>query len=238
MNKKVVALAGSPRRRSFTEKILDLFLAGMEPAACKKYYPQRMAIKYCQGCMACWFKTPGRCTIKDEMTAFLKTEIETADVVILASPVYVDGFSAQLKTVLDRCFALLDPLLVFDEKGRCRHQRFKPRAQTAVLISTCGFSEKVNFEPLRRHFAAVCQNLHWQNGGEILIPAGALGFVAGAYDEKYKAVQKAGREFAETGRVSARTMQVISAEIMPAEDYVAMVNKFFEKQRRREDDGP
>ena len=238
VNKKVVALAGSPRRRSFTEKILNLFLSGMDPAACKKYYPHRMAIEYCRGCMACWFKTPGQCTIKDEMTAYLKTEIETADVVILASPVYVDGFSAQLKTVLDRCFALLDPLLVLDEKGRCRHQRFKPRTQAAVLVSTCGFSEKKNFEPLRRHFAAVCQNLNWQNAGEILIPAGALGFIAGAYDEKYKAVQKAGREFAEKGAVSAQTMQVISKETMAAAEYKTMVNRFFEKRKRREDDEP
>lgn len=237
MHKKVVALAGSPRRRSFTEKILDLFLSGMEPADYKKYYPHRMKINYCRGCMACWFKTPGRCTIKDDMSAFLKTEIETADVVILASPVYVDGFSAQLKTVLDRCFALLDPLLVLDAKGRCRHQRFRPRAQSAILISTCGFSEKDNFSPLRRHFAALCQNLNWQNAGEILVPAGALGFVGGAYDEKYKEVKKAGREFTEKGRVSARTMQAISKEIMTAEDYLAMVNKFFEKRRRRGDGG-
>ena len=172
MYKKIVALSGSPRRRSFTEKILDLFLAGMEPVECKKFYPHKLAIKYCTGCMTCWFKTPGQCAIKDDMTAFLKTEIEEADVVILASPVYVDGFSAQLKTVLDRCFALLDPLITLDEEGHCRHKRFKPREQAAILISTCGFSESDNFNLMRRHFAALCRNLAGKMPVKYLSPPG------------------------------------------------------------------
>ena len=232
--KKIVALSSSPRKRSFTEIILDYFLMGMEPVEYKKFYPHKLTIKYCRGCMACWFKTPGQCVIKDDMTAFLKTEIEEADIVILASPVYVDGFNAQLKTVLDRCFAFLDPLIITDENGHCRHKRFKPREQKAVLISTCGFSERDNFEHMRQHFAALCRNLGWQNSGEILVSAGALGFISGFYDEKYEAVKKAGKEFAKSGRVSSETMQIISEENMKAEDYLKIVNEFFEKLMQKE----
>lgn len=233
--KKIVALSGSPRsglpkQKSFTEKILDLFLAGMKPTEYKKFYPHQLTINYCTGCMTCWMKTPGQCVIKDDMTAFLKTEIEEADAIILASPVYVDGFSAQIKTVLDRCFALLDPFITLDNEGHCHHERFKPKKQAAVLISTCGFSENDNFNHIRRHFAAFCRNFAWQNAGEVLVSASALGFTDdGLYDNKYKAVTKAGREFVANGRISAATMQTISEEVMKAGEYTEMVNKFFAK---------
>ncbi len=237
--KKIVALSGSPRsglprQKSFTEKILDLFMAGMQPTEYKKYHLHQLALNHCRGCMNCWFKTPGQCIIKDDMTAFLKTEIEEADVIILAGPVYVDGFSAQLKTVLDRCFAMLDPFIILDEEGHCRHGRFKPKKQTAVLISTCGFSEKDNFEQMRRHFAALCRNFAWQNAGEILVSASALGFGSNdLYDEKYKAITKAGQEFAAAGRISTETMQMISLEVIKSEEYTKMVNKFFTKLKQR-----
>lgn len=236
--KNIVALSGSPRsglpkQRSFTEKILDLFLAGMQPAEYKKFHLQQLALNHCRGCMNCWFKTPGQCIIKDDMTAFLKTEIEEADAIIWASPVYVDGFSAQVKTVLDRCFAMLDPFITLDEQGHCRHGRFKPKKQAAVLISTCGFSEKDNFEQMRRHFAAFCRNFTWLNAGEVLVPASALGFTdSNLFENKYKAVTKAGQEFAENGRISAETMQTISWEVIEAKEYTEMVNNFFAKLKR------
>ena len=237
--KKVVALSGSPRsgqpkQRSLTEKVLDLFIDGMNPAEYKKYHLHRLKINYCRGCMNCWFKTPGQCVIKDDMTAFLKTEIEEADAIIWASPVYVDGFSAQIKTVLDRCFAFLDPFITLDAEGHCRHERFKPKKQAAVLLSTCGFSERDNFDHMCRHFDAFCRNFAWRNAGEVLVPASALGFADdGLYDEKYKAVTKAGQEFAASGKISAATMQMISREEIKAEEYTEIVNKFFAKLKRR-----
>lgn len=237
--KKIVALSGSPRsgqpkQRSFTEKILDLFIEGMNPAEYRKHHLHRLKINYCRGCMNCWFKTPGQCVIKDDMTAFLKTEIEEADAIIWASPVYIDGFSAQIKTVLDRCFAFLDPFITLDDEGHCRHKRFKPRKQAAVLIATCGFSERDNFDHMRRHFDAFCRNFAWRNAGAVLVPASALGFAGdGLYDDKYKVVTAAGREFAEDGSISTVTMQMISNEVMGAEEYADNVNKFFAKLRKQ-----
>lgn len=236
--KRIVALSGSPRsglpkQRSFTEKILDLFIAGLKPAAYKKHHLHQLKINYCRGCMNCWFKTPGQCIIKDDMTAFLKAEIEEADVIIWASPVYVDGFSAQIKTVLDRCFAFLDPFITLDAEGHCRHGRFKPKRQTAVLIATCGFSERDNFAHMSRHFDAFCRNFAWYNAGEVLVPASALGFAGDPlYDHKYEAVTAAGREFAANGKISAGTMQKISREVMNAGEYTEKLNSFFAKLKQ------
>ena len=236
-SKKVIAISGSPRsgfsnRNSFTEKILDLFIEGIDPVHLKKYYPHQMKISYCKACMSCWFKTPGQCAIDDDMKT-LKFEIENADVIILASPVYVSGFSAPVKTVLDRCFSMFDPLIINDKEGHCRHKRFKPREQIAVLVSTCGFSEKDNFDQISNHFRALCKDFAWEIGGEVLVPAGALGFVRDAYQEKYELVKKAGREFALNGLVSSATVQKIAEEVITPNEYRQLVNPFFNRLMNR-----
>jgi multimeric flavodoxin WrbA len=232
-SKKVVAISGSPRsgfpnKKSFTEKILNLLLEGINPADLKIFYPHKMNINYCTACMSCWFKTPGKCAVKDDMQ-FLKQEIEDANVIILASPVYVYGFSAPVKAVLDRCFSMFDPFIISDEEGHCRHKRFKPREQTALLVSTCGFSERDNFDQISNHFRIICNSFAWAAGGEILVPASALGFMRDAYLEKYELVKKAGEEFASNGLISFETMQKISEETMTPAEYQELVNPFFKK---------
>jgi multimeric flavodoxin WrbA len=159
-------------------------------------------------------------------------ELKEAELIILCSPVYVDGFSAQLKTVLDRCIALIDPLITTDEQGHCRHRVLFPEGKKAVLISACGFSELDNFTNIRRHFAAICQNFFWEKAGEILVPASALGFIHGTYNNKFAAVKRAGEEFAAGGGISAATWQQITEEIMGAQEYLEAVNPFFERLRR------
>jgi multimeric flavodoxin WrbA len=119
--KRVVAICGSsragvPEEKSLTERMLENFLAGMNPEHCRIFYPHLMNISYCRGCYTCWFKTPGICAIEDDMTE-IRAEIDKADLIILASPVYVDGFSAQTKVVLDRIIPMFDPLISVDDRG-------------------------------------------------------------------------------------------------------------------------
>ncbi len=239
MNKaeKVVAICSSPRSgmgngKSLTERMLNFFLEGFSPLGCRIFYPHKMKIAYCRGCLDCWFKTPGECFYKDDMRKIYE-EIKEADLIILASPVYVDGFSAQLKTVLDRCLAMIDPLIITDEDGHCRHQIMLPQGKAALLVSACGFSELDNFDIIRRHFSAICRNFVWQNAGEILLPASALGFIPDVYKQKFAAIKKAGEEFGIKGSIPDAILQQISEEIIGAEEYKEKVNPFFEKLRKR-----
>lgn len=226
---KVIAISGSAKKDSNTKKMLDLFLEGLAPTAdVKIYYPSRMKLKFCTGCLGCWFKTPGQCVIDDDMRTLLP-EINMADVIIIASPLYIDGFSAQVKVVMDRCASLLEAFIFIDEYGHCRHRRTNQKEQKAVLISTCGFSEKDNFVPISASFAAACRTLGWQNVGEVTVPASGLMSVKGAYDEKYAAVRKAGVELARDGIISTETMELISRELVDARTYQSGVNKVFGK---------
>lgn len=60
----------------------------------------RMKIKPCQNCGGC--KETGRCIIKDDMES-IAAAIRSADRIILASPVFFSGVSAQTKAMIDRC---------------------------------------------------------------------------------------------------------------------------------------
>jgi hypothetical protein len=128
---------------------------------------------------------------------------------------------------------MVDPLIITDEQGHCRHRVLLPQGKTAMLIAACGFLETDNFDNIRRHFSAICRNFLWQKAEEILIPASALGFLSDAYSQKFSAVKKAGEEFGTGGSISPATLQEISEEIMGAEEYQEVVNPFFEKLRRR-----
>ncbi len=238
-SKKVVAICSSPRSgmggdKSLTERLLKLFLQGLSPKECRIFYPHKMDIAYCRGCLACWFETPGECYHRDDMTKIYK-KIKEAELIILASPLYVDGFSAQLKTVLDRCIAMVDPLIVIDEQGHCRHKIMLPPGKKAMLIAVCGFSELDNFTQMSGHFTAICRNFSWQEAGKILVPASALGFIPDLYSRKSAAVKKAGEEYATKGSISSGVLQQISEEIMEPSEYREVVNPFFEKLRRRAD---
>ena len=59
-------------------------------------------INPCRACYACWFKTSGKCVQKDDATKVME-KIRQADMLVIASPVYFYGLSAQLKAIIDRC---------------------------------------------------------------------------------------------------------------------------------------
>ena len=105
---KIVALAGSPRRRGNTELLLDAFLEGAKSKGAKatKVVLNRLKIKPCQACYAC--KKTGKCKQKDDMKKLLRKLLK-AEVWVFATPVYWWGPSAQLKLALDRMFPFCHP---------------------------------------------------------------------------------------------------------------------------------
>ena len=65
----------------------------------KVIFLKDLNVGFCRGCGGC--DASGVCVIKDDMPALLK-ELDRADRIILAFPVYFDGLPAQLKAVVDR----------------------------------------------------------------------------------------------------------------------------------------
>ena len=97
----VVGIQGSPRLGGNTDMLLDAALQGAAEngAATQKIVLNELSIRPCQGCGGC--DKTGQCVIKDDM-CLVSDAIEKMDAMILASPVYFGGVTAQTKAMIDR----------------------------------------------------------------------------------------------------------------------------------------
>lgn len=103
---KVLAFCGSPRRYGNTRALVDEVARGIIEAGgeCEAVDVGSLEIAPCTACAGC-FDT-GVCVIDDDMT-FLYDKIAAADAFVFATPVYFWGPSAQLKSFIDRWYAIV-----------------------------------------------------------------------------------------------------------------------------------
>ncbi len=99
---KVVAFQGSPRIEGNTDILLKEALKPIRKAGhdITLFELNRMNIKPCQDCGGC--DKTGKCIINDDMDEIYNA-IREAERIILASPVFFFGLSAQAKIMIDRC---------------------------------------------------------------------------------------------------------------------------------------
>ena len=97
----ILALQGSPRKNGNTSKLLSAFLDEAERLGAHTQYLDvpRMNIKPCQGCGNCERKA--FCVIDDEMKQVYPL-LRKADMVVMATPVFFYGATAQIKCLIDR----------------------------------------------------------------------------------------------------------------------------------------
>lgn len=104
--KKILILSSSPRRGGNSDTLCDEFLRGATDAGhtVEKIFLKDKTINYCTGCSICSLhgKT---CPQKDDMPDILDKML-TADVIVMATPVYFYTMCAQMKTLIDRCCGL------------------------------------------------------------------------------------------------------------------------------------
>lgn len=102
---KVLGIMGSPRIRSNTDLLLDEVLKGAQSqgAEVEKIVVDKLNISPCKEYLGCY--KDGNCVIRDDMDDIYPKLVD-ADVVVVASPMFFYGLSAQLKALVDRCQAL------------------------------------------------------------------------------------------------------------------------------------
>lgn len=99
---KIVILSGSPRRGGNTEMLVQAFADGakarhdVEIVSVNDY-----KVNPCIGCNTCFRREDKSCFQKDDMK-HIYAKLSEADMLVIASPVYFYGISAQLKAVVDR----------------------------------------------------------------------------------------------------------------------------------------
>ena len=133
---KITAFNGSPRGgRGNTNVMVEEFLAGAKDAGAEVESIQLAdkKINHCIGCFACWIKTPGECCHDDDQAELLKKFIGS-DIVVLATPLYVDNVTGIMKDFLDRLIPILDPHFTVDEHGETTHvERYEEYPEFVVI---------------------------------------------------------------------------------------------------------
>ena len=101
----VLGLAGSPRKRGNTRHLLDSVLEGArtQGAHTETVDLCQAHIAPCIACDGCF--TRQRCVVQDDFQ-WVFDKLVLADHVVLATPIYFMGVSAQAKQFIDRCQCL------------------------------------------------------------------------------------------------------------------------------------
>jgi multimeric flavodoxin WrbA len=213
----------------------ERFLAGAKEAGAEteNVFLFKKKIKQCLGCFDCWLKTPGKCALKDDMEQLLKLFIH-ADLVVFATPLYVDNVTGIMKTFMDRLIPLVEPYFEKDRNGEYKHRKRYEKYPRMAVIANCGFAEQSHFQVLSLLFKRIARNMSseiiaeiYRGGGEILkldIPM----FIP--LVEQYKELLKeAGREIVRHGKLSKKTMTELENPIIPYDLYMEGANKYWDK---------
>lgn len=105
--KRILILMGSARKEGNSAALSERLAFGATKAGAhvETLYIHGMDISPCTGCDGCQYKEATGCVIDDDMHG-IYGKLKTADAVVFASPVYWFSVSAQLKTVIDRMYAV------------------------------------------------------------------------------------------------------------------------------------
>ena len=102
---KIVILVGSMRKGGNTDLLARSFADGARKNnEVEIISVADVKVNPCRGCNACYSSEGNRCVQKDDMDG-IYAKLAEADVLVIASPVYFYGISAQLKAVIDRLHA-------------------------------------------------------------------------------------------------------------------------------------
>lgn len=235
---RIIVLNGSPRgARSNTHTIVKPFLEGAQEAGAEteNVFLVEKNIRHCRGCYVCWVKTPGRCIIEDDV-ADLIASMASADVIVLATPLYVDNVSGIMKQFLDRLIPSADPHFYKDENGESKHVLRDGMIgnKKFVVISNCGFPEVSQFQVLRLYFRRVMRNMGGELAGEIYRTQGELfplrmPGISSILDGYLEQVHQAGRELVETGAISEATSAQLEQPLIPEAFYSDGANRWWDK---------
>ncbi len=137
---KVMAFNGSPRKKWNTATLLGKALEGAasEGGETELIHLYDLDFKGCISCFACKTigdKSYGRCAVRDDLTPIFK-KIETADAIILGSPIYFGTVSGEMKSFMER---LLFPYSTYTDPP----QSLFPGKINSGFIYTMGLTEKM-----------------------------------------------------------------------------------------------
>lgn len=179
----ILIFNGSPRKRGNTDLLLEKVEEGIHRCGHKAEHINlaHLAIHPCTGCGHC--ETEGQCIFKDDMTA-LYAKIDAAHRIVIGSPIYFYGVTAQAKAFIDRCQVLWSRKYLL---GEIKPEREYLRGYMVSVAATAG--GKI-FEGARLTVRYAYDAMDFTYSGELLVQGvDVKGAVAEKNEELEKAVQ-------------------------------------------------
>jgi len=104
---KLLILIGSPRKNGNSALLAGhaANAAQQNGAAVETVFLQDLGIRPCEGCSVCRESVDAPCILNDGMAA-LYPKLREADAILIATPIYSYGMTAQTKLLVDRLYAL------------------------------------------------------------------------------------------------------------------------------------
>ena len=168
MNKKIMILNGSPRKNGNTSMLVRAFTEGAESVGhtVSEFFLSSLHIQGCKGCFEGHSTRICPCVQKDDMDSIYPA-VRDCNAIVLASPLYYWNLSGQLRTTMDRLFAL--------EENDGNLLRGQNRA-CALLMAAEGHG----FEDVLTYYNHLMEHLQWKNLGHVLAGGnGNVGDIAG-----------------------------------------------------------
>lgn len=148
MIKKILVLSGSPKKNGNTATLVKWLAAGAGAKGAKVEIINTAFLKYktngCISCRKCQGLDAYECVINDDAKPVL-ARMNEVDVIVIATPLYFYGPSAQIKLVMDRMFSLFK----WDNKNDTMATRLT--GKTFALIGSA--YEDIGLKDLERPFA-------------------------------------------------------------------------------------
>lgn len=214
--------------------ILDPFLHGLNAAGASVdlLHLCDLNIQACNMCYKCWYKTPGRCVIDDDMSELID-RMSKADVWVLATSVYWGGPSSLMQCFMERLLPLVEPIMELN-KGKVKY-RLRKEYMTGkiILVSASPKWGTEDFSPLIMQIEALSNDASREFAGSLLRPhAPALRHMMDIGKETnhiFNAAIEAGKSFVKTGTIPDKLTKIISSELIPQTLYIRHLNSEFTK---------
>ena len=135
---KILVLTGSPRKNGNSNTLAERFINGAKEAGHEvtRFDAASSKVHPCIACNKCGMNGP-------------------ADLVAFATPMYYFGISAQLKTVIDRFYAINGEIHI---------------PKKAVLMMTYANNSPRNESPILTYYEVLLEYLGWKDAGRIIVP--------------------------------------------------------------------
>jgi len=186
----VLVFLGSPRKKGNSEILTQALLEGVRQAGGSPEIIRLCDLKIspCISCGGC--DKTGKCVVEDDMTP-LYEKIITIDKIIVSSPIYFYGVTAQTKAFIDRTQALWNRKRLLKKKG----EWVDNPVRKGFFISVAATKGARIFEGAILTMKYGYDAIGMQYAGELLVTGPDKRGDMAEYEQKLAEAREAGRNF-------------------------------------------